>query len=220
MTINISILGLDKIGLSIGLALGKYSEEFHRTGYDPNKLKGKSRTNKDALDSISKNLESCVKKADVIFLNLPPGTLKQSLHTIKDHVRSDAVIVCISPAKVIINAWINEILGPSVHFVGMDFLLPPLLMQEFDIPNNVASSSLFENNLAAIAISPDKGEDVLQLATGICSRLGAIPFFCDMLELDGMVSTTRILPQLVSSALLNATLKAPGWKETSEIYRD
>jgi len=87
-------------------------------------------------------------------------------------------------------------------------------MKEFDIADIVASSSLFENHLAAIAIQPDTGEDVLNLATGLCSRLGAIPYFCDMLEMDGMVSTTRITPQLVSSALLNATLNSPGWSET------
>ena len=216
MTIKISILGLDKIGSSIGLALGKYNEEFHRTGFDPNKLKRKILTVKDSLDTRKKDIESCVKEADVVFLNLPPEMIKQSLHSMKNHVHSETVIVCISPAKVIINSWVNEILGNSVHFIGMEFLLPPHLMKEFDIANNVASSSLFENNLAAIAIPPDTGEDVLKLATGLCSRLGAIPYFCDMLEMDGMVSTTRILPQLVSSALLNATLNSPGWPETTK----
>jgi prephenate dehydrogenase len=47
--------------------------------------------------------------------------------------------------------------------------------------------------------------------------LGANPILADIAESDGLISTTHLLPQLVSAALLNATIDQPGWQEARKV---
>ena len=44
--------------------------------------------------------------------------------------------------------------------------------------------------------------------------LGGQPLFLDPLEADGMIATAHTLPQVLSTAMLNATVGQPGWQET------
>ncbi len=41
--------------------------------------------------------------------------------------------------------------------------------------------------------------------------------FADPLEMDGLMSATHLLPQLMSAALLNATIDQPGWREARKV---
>jgi prephenate dehydrogenase len=53
----------------------------------------------------------------------------------------------------------------------------------------------------------------MKLAADLVQLLGAQTVFLDMLEADGMEMTAHILPQVMSAALLNATVGQPGWAE-------
>ncbi|MBV5323492.1 hypothetical protein JZU51_01860, partial [bacterium] len=39
----------------------------------------------------------------------------------------------------------------------------------------------------------------------------------DLVESDGLMSTTHLLPQLLSAALLNATIDQPGWLDARKV---
>ena len=216
MTITISILGLDQIGASLAMSLREFKGEFLCKVYDPDPSPQILRILKPAFDSLEHHPGSCVKDAQVIFLSLPTHTIEQTLHGIKENVRSGAVIICLSPAKVVIKKLVDEILGSSIHFVAMHFLVPPQGNQGLNIPQGDGSAGLFENTLAAIAIPPNTIKAVIDLVTGLCSRLGAVPYFCDMLEMDGLLSNSILLPQLVSSAFIRATTSVPGWQDAGK----
>ena len=47
--------------------------------------------------------------------------------------------------------------------------------------------------------------------------LGATPLLADMLESDGLVASTHLLPQLVAASLLDATVDQPGWQEGRKV---
>jgi len=47
--------------------------------------------------------------------------------------------------------------------------------------------------------------------------LGASALFVDPVEMDSLMAATHILPQLVSAALLNATVDQPGWREARKV---
>jgi prephenate dehydrogenase len=64
-----------------------------------------------------------------------------------------------------------------------------------------------------IAASPDVEGDALQLAADFVQLLGSQPLFADLAEVDGVMASVHLLPQLTAAALLNATVDAPGWGE-------
>ena len=71
MTIQISIIGLGKIGASIGLALSPHTGQLSRTGNDIQPKVMQAAQKQGAVDRIEYNLPACVEKADIILLALP-----------------------------------------------------------------------------------------------------------------------------------------------------
>ena len=69
----------------------------------------------------------------------------------------------------------------------------------------------------AIVTPPGTAADALQLAVDLVHLLGAAPLFADMMEVDGLVASTHVLPQLMAAALVNATVDQPGWREARKI---
>jgi prephenate dehydrogenase len=53
----------------------------------------------------------------------------------------------------------------------------------------------------------------LELANDLVNLIGAKTIFLDVLEADGMMMMAHLLPQMMSVALLNATVGQPGWME-------
>jgi prephenate dehydrogenase len=67
--------------------------------------------------------------------------------------------------------------------------------------------------LIGIVTPPGVPSDAIKLAVDFVHLLGARPFFTDLLEMDGLLAAAYILPQLMSAALVNATMDQPGWQE-------
>jgi prephenate dehydrogenase len=70
--------------------------------------------------------------------------------------------------------------------------------------------------MAIIAPSSANSESI-KLAVDLTQLLGASPFFADLLEVDGLMAATHLLPQLLAAALLNATVDQPGWREARKM---
>jgi prephenate dehydrogenase len=58
---------------------------------------------------------------------------------------------------------------------------------------------------------------VFDLAVELVNLLGARPLLMDTSEADGIFSAMHILPQLVSAALLDATVDRPGWQDARKL---
>jgi prephenate dehydrogenase len=95
--------------------------------------------------------------------------------------------------------------------------LNPEYLHEFEIGLNAARADLFRNGLFLIDTPPETPESMVNLATEFVGLLGAQVLFSDALESDGLMSTAHLLPQLVSAALVNATVDQPGWKEARKV---
>lgn len=216
MSIKITILGLDRIGASIGLALGRHSDQVERTGFDHQHVTAMQARKINAVDRVELNLPKSVKKADVIFLALPLNLVKETLKIIAPDVHEGAVILDTSPAKQSVAAWVNEMFPNKCHYVGITPLLNSQYLVDQDGSIQSAALELFDNGLMAIASPQGTDAAAIKLAADLSGLLGASSFFCDMGEMDGFTTSTRLLPQLVSTALLNSTVDQPGWKDASK----
>ena len=213
MIIQITILGLNRIGTSAGLALGRQPGQFERTGFDWQTSNAVRAGRMKAVDRVENNLPESVEKADVIFMNLPMHRVRETLQAIAQRVRSEAIILDTSPAKARVAAWVKELIPVRCHYVGISPGLNPRFALDQSESIEGASADLFENGAMAIAAQAGTPSGAISLAADLAGLLGARPFFCDLAEMDGLTASTCLLPQLVSTALLNATLGQPGWRD-------
>ena len=214
MTVQITIIGLGQIGTSAGLALAQYPERVRRVGYD-RVLETQDRAkNLGALDVVKFNLPSAIEGADMVLLCIPLDQVEETLKLIGPDLREDAVVMDFSPQKLAAHEWFTRHVPAGRHYIGLVPAINPQFIQRYGLGIQAASADLFKDATIGIAVPSGTSSDALKLAADLVELLGGQTIFLDMLEADGMLMTAHILPQVISAAMLNATVGQPGWTET------
>ena len=213
MTAQITIIGLGKIGASIGLALGKHTDLLTRTGNDIDNSVARQAHKLGAVDKIQVNLPAAVEKADIILLALPADQIRATLEVIAQDVKENAVVMDTSPCKGKVNEWVRELLPDHRHYIGLAPVLNPAYLDQPAGGIEAARADLFEKGLVAIT---GDGE-AIKLAADFIALLGAVPLFTDLAELDGFLAAVHTLPKLAAAALTNALIQAPGWADRRKL---
>ena len=110
-------------------------------------------------------------------------------------------------------AWAKELLPPKRHYIGLTPALSPLYIQETATGIDSAHANLFQRGLMGISAPPGTSSAAVKLAADFTALLGAVPYFVDLAEIDGLMATAHLLPQLAAAALINATIDQPGWSD-------
>lgn len=216
-TINITIVGLGQIGASIGLALAEHSEMFNRVGHDLELGIARRAKKMGAVDRVAINLPSSVRKADIVLLCLPMDQIRETIELIAEDLREDAVVMDTGPVKEVVSAWAGEFFPEKRHYVGLTPVINPAYLHGLDSGIEAAHSDLFRDGLIAIVAPARAPSEAIKLAADLTRLLGANPFFADPMEIDSLMAATHTIPQLLSAALLNATIDRPGWREARKI---
>ncbi len=217
MAVKISILGLGQIGASIGLALGNHKELVERIGHD--KEPGIARRAKqiEAVDRTEYNLHAAVDDTDLVLLTLPMDQMRETLELIGPDLKAGSVIMDTAPVKQIVADWAEAYLPPERHYVGLTPVLNPTYLHEIDVGIDAAHADLFQHGLIAIVSPPNANSDAIKLAADLTRLVGATPMFADTAEMDGLMASTHLLPQLMAACLLNMTVDQPGWREARKV---
>jgi len=213
MTIQITILGLEQIGASIGLALAGKTEQLLRVGNDRSNGVARQAEKMGAIDKIQHNLPSAVAQADLVILALPVDEIQDTIKVIAQDLKPGAVVIDTSPVKVVTTAWARAALPEERYFVAFTAGLNPDYLAETVSGIDAAHADLFQNSLIFITVPPNTNPDAVKLATDLASLLGATPLFADPYESDGLIAASHTLPKLMAAALLNSTTGQPGWIE-------
>ncbi|MCX6079871.1 MAG: prephenate dehydrogenase/arogenate dehydrogenase family protein [Chloroflexi bacterium] len=213
MTVQITVIGLGQIGTSIGLSLAKYPERIKRIGYDraletQNKAKGLG-----AFDAVKFNLPTAIEGADVVALCIPLDQVDETFRLIAPDLREDAVVLDFSSQKSAAHQWFEKRIPAGRHYIGLVPSVNPDALEQTEYGIEAARPDLFEGATVGIAAPAGTSSQALKLASDLVELLGAQRIFLDMLEADGMTMTAHLLPQIISAALLNATVGQPGWAE-------
>ncbi len=217
MAIQITIVGLGQIGSSIGLALGKHETTFLRVGHDRDPEVADKAQKIGAVDRTMLNLPSAVREADVVVLSLPMDQIRDTLGFIAQDLKEGAVVLDTGPVKEAVAMWAGELLPPGRYYIGLTPVINPEYLHATDRGVEAARDDLFKQGLLAIATPPGTVSEAIKLAADLARLLGAVPLFVDPLEIDGLMSATYIIPQLLAAALLNATVDQPGWHEARKV---
>lgn len=217
MSVTIAMIGLGQIGASIGLALKGRVESLTRVGYDSDRETSQKALKLGVCDRLEMSPPAAVRTADVVLLSVPISQLPQTFQAIADSLKEGAVIVDTGPLKEVTEEWARQYLPQHSHYVGVTPVIHSRYLYHRHMGIDAARQDLFQGSLVAIASSASTSAKALKLVADLTHLLGATPFFVDITEMDGLMSATHFLPQLIAAALLNATVEEPGWREARKV---
>jgi len=217
MTLQITIVGLGQIGASLGLALGTHKDQVHRTGHDHIILVARQAEKMGAVDKITLNLPAAVRDADLVLLTLPLDQIRATLEIIAPILKEGAVVMDTAPAKEAMITWTDELLPAGRYYVGLTPVLNPAHLHKPASGIEAAAADLLYGGMMAIVAPARTPPQAVQLASDLARLVGTKAYFTDPFEMDGLMASTHVLPQLLAAALLNATLDQPGWSEGRKV---
>ncbi len=209
----ITIIGLGKIGCSLGLALGEKAGDIQRIGHDREINAAQEAKRVGAIDAYAINLHQAVQDADVVFLALPFDQIRETVQQIAQDLTPGAVVIDLSPAKQKVSEWMGSLLPPNRYYIGWNLAINPAYLQDTSKGVSAARRDYFYQGVVAVTAPPGMPAEVYDLMGGLIHRIGSQPLFADMIEMDGVLAEAQVIPQLLSALMVYTLARQPGWRE-------
>ncbi len=225
-TAQVTIVGLGYIGGSIGLALkeSSASAQVEIIGHDKDPLIARAARKKGAVDKVHWNLVAACEEADILVLAIPLGAIRDTLKAVGPYLKTGCVITDTATVKGPVLKWAREILPDTVHFVGGNPIINLTAGAGPFSGLDAAKADLFKDVLYCLTPAPDAAPDAVELIASLVQQLGALPYFLDPAEHDGLIAAVEHLPAVLTAVLLDVTSRTPTWREMRRLagvaYRD
>lgn len=217
MTIQISVIGLNQVGASIGLTIKAAGHAITLVGCDLDPIKEQKAGKMAAFDKTVHNLLAGVENADIVVLALPADEVRKTIEVISRGLKPGAVVLDTSALKSAAQNWAESVLPEETYLISFFPTLNPEYLREAERDLTNAHADLFKNSLIMIGPNENTHPDAVKLAADLAKLLGAEPFFCDPAEAEGLTALVHHLPQLTAAALYHAVESQPGWLEGRKI---
>lgn len=213
MTFNITIIGLEIVGSSIGLALGEFKEKVTRTGVDKNYDRARIALKLGAVDKVERNLPSAVANADLILLCEPTAESIDSLKTISAELTDTQYLFDVGCSAQLFNQELKQIAPDFAHHVNLSLTVNPAHLNEITLSADAAKSDFFQGGILFISATKESSADAVELAESLATMLKTGLVFTEPVELDGLRTSTQQLPEILASALVQVVSEQAGWRE-------
>lgn len=218
MAIQVTIIGLGQIGASMGLALAKIKDQAVRIGSDREPSINRQAEKMGVVDKTQINLPSAVKDADIVILAVPTDEIRETMEVIAQDLKPGVVLIDTSPLVAPAMQWARELItGEDRYFASLIPAINPEYLMETSRGIDAAHADLFKNCPILITTMPGIDDSAITLVSNLTQILGGTALFTDATEADGLMAYTQLLPQLVSAALVNATVDQSGWREARKV---
>lgn len=217
--IEVGVLGLGRVGASVGLALRRYSkskearQQFVVTAYDPRQSMMSSAETRGAADRYQRSPLDAVKDKDIVVLALPYAEVQAAYRAIAPSLRADAVILDASALKLPSQEWARRFLPDTIHTVGMTPILNAKYLYDGLDDASHASEDLFDDGVMLLMPDTRANADAVQLAADFSTILGATSHFVDPVEHDGLAAAVEGLPALLGVAMFQMLRRSDGWND-------
>ncbi len=195
MSEQITIIGLDRVGISLGLALKFKNTLAECVGFDLDANHARMALEAKAVDRIDRNLHSAVEKADIVLLNSLPVDVTGWMEDICRSLKDGAVLVSLAPVHSQASVWAAANFPANRSFVNASLSINGKFLD-----NEESSVDLFNDGVMIISTLPGTGEEAIQKVLDLAAQVGAIPMFSDPMEADGLLSQTDLFPRVVNYA--------------------
>ncbi len=212
-TQTITIIGLGRLGVSIGLAIKNSPLDVTVIGHDIDRDRAqKVQDEVGAVDKIEWNVVNAARKADILVLAIPASELEATLNAVGQDLQEHTLVIDLSPQKGVGVKWAKKYITQG-HYVGAVPVLPPASMADGRTDVTTASADLFRNGGFCLVPSASVEPAAVETAVNFGLLLGATPFFLDPDEYDSLLQGTETLPNLAAAAMFSAIHKATGWRD-------
>ncbi|MCC6804930.1 MAG: prephenate dehydrogenase [Anaerolineae bacterium] len=222
-TIKVGILGLGRIGASVGLALKRYNarkdarQQFVITGYTADNLESQALKTTNPVDHIARNLIDAASDKDIVVLALPYRDVQAAYSLIGKDLRAGAVLLDTSPLKLPSQEWAEKHLQDEVYMVGVTPILnAKYLFDGLDDPAH-AAADLFDGGTLLLLPSPSCDRDAVELASDFGALLGMMPRFGDPVEHDVWSAATEGLPAALGLTAFYSLQRRNGWDDAQRV---
>lgn len=216
--VAIGILGLNRIGTSIGLALKRYNaqnreHQFTITGYDSTPDNVNKAKKLGALHETANKPEQVARGKDILIMAMPFADTEATYQYIAPDLRKGAVILDMSPLSSAALEWADKHLGENVHVVSVRPVVNPRYLFEGTDITDRASEDYFDNGTFLLMPSVSCIKDAIQLAAEVSRIVGSNHHFIDPTEHDGLAISTEALPSLMGIVYFHMMATNPGWAD-------
>jgi len=209
---KIAIIGLGRIGSSMGLALRQAQPDFEIVGHDKDGAVSRKAQKLGAVDNWEGNLISAIEEADLGIIATPTTAVREILEATGPYLKPDCVVTDTTSVKGQVLEWADELLPDTAHFVGGH----PIVSRS-DTDTDDPTPDLFVGSTYCLVPSGKAHPAAIELVTSMVRTLGAEPFFLDVTEHDGQVAGVEHLPLMLATALLMTTMQAPSWRDLQRL---
>lgn len=223
--VNVTIIGLQRLGTSFGLALKRLMQtsgnkhEFVITGSDEEASTMKTAHQMGAVDQAIRDLISAVEKADLVYIAAPYGLTADIFEVIGPALKPGAVVMDTSPLKLASIDWAkkhfrrNKDGEPEAYLVGVTPIFNPDYLISAETSTEAARADLFDKGALIVSPSPDCPEEAVQLIAELADLLKVPVHFADPVEHDGIIAAMEGLPLLLQLGLFRHLSGSKAWAD-------
>jgi prephenate dehydrogenase len=150
----------------------------------------------------------------LIIVAEPLPDTEKAFAAIAPHLESGAVVTDTARLKAPVLRWAEDFLPQRASFVGGHPIPNPAVVGLKSVEGlDDAGADLLREALYCFTAAPSASSRAIDVCAWLAYTLGAHPLFMDVTEHDGLQAGVEGLPDLLTIALLRATVDTPGWEE-------
>ncbi|NMC29288.1 MAG: prephenate dehydrogenase/arogenate dehydrogenase family protein [Pelolinea sp.] len=217
MATRITVLGLGKTGISVGLALGDVKKGVIRVGFDEDKELKNLAKKKKSFDEYPGNIRDAIQEADLVVLDIPVNKLRTVFVAIAPSLKPNSIVINLSPMAKTSSQWAADLLPKNVFYVNAIPAFNYESMEDVKKEPAGARADLFAQSMMFIAGDAKLRKEVIAVVVDFTVLLGAKPCFTDLDEVEGLIANVILLPELAAAALAGSTMLQPGWNDNQRL---
>lgn len=206
---RITIIGLGLIGGSLGLAMKAADlSGAEIVGHDRARDVANKARKMGAIDRAEHNLPRAVEQAGMVVIATPVLAVREVMQQIAPDLPDGCVVTDTGSTKERIMEWADELLPPSVSFIGGH----PMAGKDAQGIDN-AEAGLFRDRAYCLCPAVNAHEDAVRAVAGLATLVGAEPLYLHPKEHDQYAAAVSHLPLLLSTALFSLLRDSPAWND-------
>lgn len=215
---QVAIVGTGLIGTSLALALRARKSPPRIVGFDLNgdvrrgASGAKTAAGQRAFDHVGGNLAEALRGADLIVVSTPVRAMELLFQEIGELAAPGTIVTDTGGTKRQVLDWADANLPDTLQFVGGNPMASKVAAGPWD-----AEADLFANTTYCLCPLPRTDHKAVERVVKLVEELGAISYFVDVHEHDGLVARVSQLPYLVSVAVVNAVAEGSSWREAATL---
>lgn len=212
MSIRVTVVGLGVMGGSIGLSLKQSKTKFEVIGHDKDSEAARRAFKAGCVDRTEWNLISACSGADLVILCTPLTAIRDTLRAVSADLKAGSVVTDTASLKLPVLNWARETLPEAARFVGGHPIARTQGAMAWEPSVDLLSGAVY-----CLTPATNTPPDALRMVSGLVEAMGALPYYLDAAEHDGLIAAVEQSPLLLATALQIMAATSPARRELMQL---